>query len=252
MRGLIVGTGLLAQGLAREFHLTVGARPDARHVLEAAEPTMPLRGFLASFSEVPLVDLDDSLCSADIVILAIPSAAYPLFLRQHRSVVARPDGPILVDVTNPSKAGHSLAHAAEAENCDVRWVKAFSDNGALRLLETSPASKMQLHTAMTGNDDAAVQRVKLYAEEALGFTVKLAPLEAAREIERHQASLGKHWLVAAGVLFVVFCLTLLYAIFRYNVYKGKSTMRVSLLVNLPCLHRLPVLVVHCHAICRLN
>ena len=164
---------------------------------------------------VPLVHMEDAMFTADIVILAIPSHALKPFLNTHFIGLKNK---ILVDVTNSSVPGEDLQSMLGLTN--ARWVKAFNDNGAVDILLDKPYAKKSLVTTMCGKDLEAVRIVKDFAEEALGFHVKIVPHARYQDIAMNQDSLGEDWVHAAYLTIFIFILCEIYALVRYNVWKG--------------------------------
>lgn len=66
----------------------------------------------------------------------------------------------------------------------------------------------------------ALSTVKDFAEESLGFDVKIVPHERYDDVVLHQNSFGSEWLIAGTYLFFWFCVFQLYNIMRHHVHKG--------------------------------
>lgn len=156
---------------------------------------------------------------ADIAILAIPSCALETFIWNYASELA---GKILVDATNSSKPGEDLFSMFAYSDKGLLWVKGLNDFGAIDVLLKKPEGKNKLPTKMSSPDTLALESVKAFAQESLGFEVKVVPVENFTAIARHQSSLGKEWMDATVVMLVLFILCQIYNILRYaHAYKWK-------------------------------
>ena len=175
---------------------------------------------------VPLAHMEDALYTADIVILAIPAHALKPFLNTHYIGLKNK---ILVDITNSSVPGEDLHGMLGLTN--ARWVKAFNDNGAVDILLDKPYAKKAMVTNMCGKDLDAVRTVKKFAEDALGFHAKIVPHARYNEIAMNQNSLGEDWVQAAYLTVVLFVLCEIYALVRYNVWKGYAWFHLPVQVT---------------------
>lgn len=173
---------------------------------------------------VPLVSMDEGLHRADIVILAIPSAALQSFVENHSTLT----GKIVVDVTNSSR-GDGLASIPNASN--LNWVKAFNDIGAADLLLNKASRKTRIATNMCGPQADALSKVKSFAEVSLGMDVKEVPFECLKAMADDQNSLGDDWISAAQVILAVFAVAEIYSILRYNVFEGVSWWQLPMPVT---------------------
>jgi predicted dinucleotide-binding enzyme len=193
-RTLIIGTGDMAHALCHMFQ-NHNYKP-SEHCLAVSKPGLS-REFLKSYlglhdTGVPLVQLEEAIHISDIIALAIPATALKEFLGKHFDSMRNK---ILVDVTNSSVRGEDLQ--AMLGLTDTAWVKAFNDDGAIDLLLDKPHSKKKVVTTVCGSNLEAVQDVKRFAEEAMGFAVKIVPCELYQKIAMHQNSLGDDWVHAA-------------------------------------------------------
>lgn len=136
---------------------------------------------------------------------------------------------ILVDVTNSSVRGEDLHGMLGLTG--ARWVKAFNDNGAVDILLDKPFSKKSMVTNICGRSMDAVDKVKSFAEEALGFSAKIVPVDQYQEIAMNQDSFRDDWVHATYIILVLFVLTELYAILRYNVFKGYAWYHLPIQVT---------------------
>ena len=228
VNAIIIGAGDMAYGFCRLFK-NHNYNAEEHHL--AVTKTGLRKGFLKNHrvfhdTGVPLISMDKALVSADIVILAIPSCALKMFLNNHYAELR---DKILVDVTNSSVPGEDL-HAMLGLT-DARWVKAFNDNGAVDILLDKPYGKKSMVTNMCGKNLDAVKMVRAFAEEALGFDVKIVPYARYQDIAMHQNSLGEDWVQAAYVMLVLFALTEVYALVRYNVWKGYAWFHLPVQVT---------------------
>jgi predicted dinucleotide-binding enzyme len=216
MHCVIVGTGDMAHGLAHLYSNNKSAF--SGHTLEVTKPGLEKSGSFHN-TGVPLGKFSEALDRADIVILAIPASVLKRFVYENYPHLR---SKILVDVTNSSIPGEDLISLCRLTQ--VRWVKAFNDIGAVDILLNKPFSKNKVATTMCASDKITLAIVKRYAEETLGLAVKVVPQERYYDVAMHQNSLGTEWVHATYVMLIVFAFTELYAILRYNVYKGYGTM----------------------------
>lgn len=262
---LIVGTGDMSLGLCRQFSRyhpsssssskyysddvegNGGGLQKSRHALEVASPTSrggspEGEGGYFGDTGVVRVDLVDGLERADIVVLAIPSPAFPDFVSRH--VGSLKNKVAVVDVSNPTRKGDNLAKALDdlyknhGVDYGVRWVKAFNDVGALELITrtTDVAMRKSLKTAVCGQDGDAVAAVKELAVEAFAFdSVKVLPAgdDAGRHVvadmEGSQASVGWEWIHTFYIMLVIHFFAYLYIAVRVHMGFGvpKANMPVS-------------------------
>ena len=113
----------------------------------------------------------------------------------------------------------------------VFWVKAFNDNGAVSLMAQKPSTKAKLVTEICGSHAHAVEQVKLFGQDALGFSVKTIPYDCYTDIKSVQQSIGKEWLRSTMILLVIFVLAEIYAMVRYNHWKGYDWFHLPLQVT---------------------
>jgi predicted dinucleotide-binding enzyme len=227
-RTLIIGTGDMAHALCHMFQ-NHNYKP-SEHCLAISKPGLSRR-FLKSYvgfhdTGVPLVHLEEAIYISDIIILAIPAIALKEFLGKHFDSMRNK---ILVDVTNSNVRGEDLQ--AMLGLTDTPWVKAFNDNGAVDLLSDKPHSKKKTVTTVCGSKLEAVYEVKRFAEEAMGFAVKIVPCELYQKIAMHQNSLGDDWVHAAYIIIMLFALCEVYALVRYNVCAGYDWYHLALQVT---------------------
>lgn len=156
---------------------------------------------------------------ADLVVLAIPGQFLQDFLKKHEDLLC--DGSkILVDISN-YRAGEDLGDALnDALKSVVPWVKAFNDSGAVALMGQTPDTKAKVVTEICGKNTHAVEVVKNFGQDALGFSVKIVPFDRYLDIKGKQQTIGKEWIVSIIILLVIFALTEIYAMLRYNYFKG--------------------------------
>jgi predicted dinucleotide-binding enzyme len=207
VRVAIVGTGDQAYGIARIF--SMNNTKSSGNFLEVTKPNLTRFGTFHD-TDVPLTDFDDALERADIVILAIPSHVLQDFVAQHS---VKLHDKILVDPTNglPGEDLNSICTLL----ANVRWVKAFNDVGAAGLLSRKPESKTKIASTMCSPYEESLESVKAFAEQSLGFNVKIIPYEQFSSISQHQNELGKEWIRATLIMVVVFCLCMIYNYIRY-------------------------------------
>jgi hypothetical protein len=132
-------------------------------------------------------------------------------------------------VTNSGTPGEDLQ--ALIGLTQTPWVKAFNDNGAVNLLLDQPHSKKPKVINMCGNNLDAVATVKVLAEEALGFSVKIVPCELYLDSAMNQNSIGDDWVYATYSMIALFVLTEIYAVVRYNVWKDYDWFHLPIQVT---------------------
>mmetsp|Transcript_40565 Transcript_40565/g.75198 ORF Transcript_40565/g.75198 Transcript_40565/m.75198 type:complete len:549 (-) Transcript_40565:3-1649(-) len=227
LKCLIVGTGDMAHGLCHTYDINNESGSDfALEVSKPREEYYQLESNNDYFHDtgVRISNLGSSLHEADIVILAIPASALSAFVRKHAKDIKK--DAVLVDVTNSSVKGQDLESVCFVPrgqgDCSPHtlWVKAFNDNGAIDLISQKASRKGKLCTKVCGPDREAVEKVKVFAEQAMGFQTKVVPYHKYEEIAVHQENLGSEWVSSAWVLLIIFIFSEIYSLLRYNVYKG--------------------------------
>jgi 8-hydroxy-5-deazaflavin:NADPH oxidoreductase len=183
MQIAIIGAGnvgrALATSLTRAGHEVTVAAQHVDHAREAADQA----GASAATSS------SDAASAADVVVLAVPSAALDQIATELGSALR---GKVVVDVTNrptPDVAGPSTSIAEELQSKlpDARVVKAFNTVFASRQAQPTVAG-IAPDGYVAADDDAAKQTV-LDVVESLGFRpVDAGSLAAARTLE------GMAWL----------------------------------------------------------
>ena len=138
----------------------------------------------------------DAVRGADAVVLATPWGAVQDVLREARADTGALDGLILLDTTNPIKAGFALdlgpdgesgAERVQALVPNARVVKAFNTTGFNNMLD--PVYDGAPTAMFYAGDDAGAKRIAHELVSALGFDpVDAGALIRARELE-HLASL---------------------------------------------------------------
>ena len=208
----IVGTGDMAHGLA---HLYSNNNKAEENRLEVTKPGLDNYGNDFHSTGVPLASFQESIARADIVILAIPALALKSFVADHFAMLRNK---ILVDVTNSEVRGEDLSSLCGLT--EVEWVKAFNDIGAVDILLHKPYSKAKVATTMCSPHRKALDAVQFFAKEAFGMDVKNIPYNRYHDVAMHQNSMGKEWCHATYVMLFIFAISELYAVLRYNVFKG--------------------------------
>jgi len=225
VRVAIVGTGDEAHALAHLYHNYNTA--SSGHSLEVTKPSIA-KNEMGTFHRtgVPLTGLDDALYYSDVVILAIPVAALRTFVSDNFSLLKEK---IIVDTTNSFIPGEDVNSILAVTN--VRFVKAFNDLGAVDLLQDKPSSKSKIQSKICSMYPEAAQKVKAFAEDSLGLDIKIIPFERYPSIGRHQKSYGENWIKSMWVMLATFAFAELYAILRYNVFKGYDWFHLPLQVT---------------------
>jgi predicted dinucleotide-binding enzyme len=228
VRVAIVGTGDQAHGIARIF--SISNTESSGNFLEVTKPNLTRFGTFHD-TDVPLTDFDDALERADIVILAIPSDVLQDFVAQHS---AKLHDKILVDPTNglPGDDLNSIC----SNRANVRWVKAFNDVGAVGLLLRKPESKTKIASMMCSPFQESLESVKAFAEQSLGFDVKILPYEKFSSIAQHQNGLGKEWMRGTFIMVVLFCVCHIYNIVRYVDQNMLHWVRFNVVRELTAFH----------------
>ena len=201
-RVAIIGTGDLAYGLCSFFKsnnggASVNSLVVTKKNLEASEEDTCLHD-----TGVHIKSFSDAINQAEVIVLAIPAPALHLFVKSNYHVLK---DKILVDATNPTARDQDLK--AILSVTDVRWVKAFNDVGAIDGMLSKPTYKEKTPSKMCSPNVDALKVVKAFAEESLGFHVKVVPYEKYDEIALHQNSYGTEWVIAfvyMAVFFVLF------------------------------------------------
>lgn len=239
VRVAIIGTGDLAYGLAHLYSINNTA--SSTHVLEVTKPNLNKDGFFHD-TDVPLTDFDDAMVRADVLVFAIPSVALEDFVAAHERKLTNK---ILVDATNSFRKDEDLSSALKKvsgtdhedsgsegspHKSGVRWIKAFNDIGAVDVLLRKPGDKSRVVSKMCANDPGALETVKGFVEESMGFDIKVVPIEQYEVIKNDQNSLGKEWMTATWTILGVFILTLIYNIIRHPIKKGYPWKQFPLFV----------------------
>lgn len=242
----IVGTGDHAYGLSHLYNINNGVEEEVDEEAECGgsknngknennrlvvtKPGLQSHGLFHD-TGVEYANFDESLDSADIVILAIPSYAIKKFIKTYR---ARLSNKILVDCTNSTKksgddlysvlsmlssSSRSSSRSSKTKKkskkkYNFKWVKGLNDFGAVDVLLKKPNSKVKLPTKMCGPDDDALEMVKAFAEKSLGCVVKKIPFEHYLVVAKHQNSIGKEWVKSAWIMVIIFIITQIYNIIR--------------------------------------
>jgi len=215
MKVTIVGTGDLAKGLGNIFH-AYAPTDDSIWELRATEPVPDYDpGPFLVHGSIPIIDLDVALHTSDVLLLAIPAWALKEFLKEKLASIN--PAAILVDCTNSNKKGEDVVGALRELDMDsiTLWVKGFNDTGAISLLQHKVSSKKKPVTEVCGRDKEAVETVVKFAE-AHGFATTVVQSECYEAIAMHQSEYGKEWVQSGAILFVLFCLTWIYAICRVS------------------------------------
>jgi predicted dinucleotide-binding enzyme len=224
VRTLIVGTGDHAYGLAHLFSISNSAT--SGNFLEVTKPSITKKGPTFHDTGVPVVPFEEGLSCADIVILAFPASGIKRFMSIYIHFLK---DKIIVDATNSTIPGEDL-HSILAMT-GVRWVKAFNDVGAVDVLLKKPDNKYQMVTKMCSSHADAVETLKVFAEDSMGFKVKVVPYEKYNGIADHQNSLGEDWMTAGTIMLIIFVLCEIYSVMRYNVHKGYAWFHLPLQVT---------------------
>ena len=215
----IVGMGDMALALCHLFQ-------PGKYCLRVTKPGVNPEEYPYFYkAQVVVAEIKEALETAEIIVLAIPSTAYPDFVDAYSSHF--PKNAVLVDVSNDD-SGCNISTTFSQLN----WVKAFYDNGATELLLRKPWSKHPLVTIICGTNELAIDTVRNFAQEGLGFDiVQVLPMHHYSQLSRHQTSLPKEWVDAVFVLAIIFAFTEPYAILRYNVFKGFEWFHLPLQVT---------------------
>ncbi|KAL3920135.1 MAG: hypothetical protein SGARI_007023, partial [Bacillariaceae sp.] len=214
-RVTIVGTGDEAHGLCSFFQHSNGECSGNSLVVTKKTLDPEMEGSFLHNTGVPLMTFSKAIAQADVVILAIPARALKVFVTENYPLLKNK---ILVDATNSSVKGQDLREVIGTT--DVKWVKAFMDVGAIDGMLNKPYDKFKTASKMCSPYQEALSTVKSFAEESLGFDVKIVPYERYADIAMHQNSLGNEWLIAGGYMFFWFCVFQFYNIMRHHVHKG--------------------------------
>lgn len=116
MRIAVIGTGfiggILGRALARGGHdVTFGSRHPEDHEV-------------VGDTNAAVASLGEALSAADVIVLAVPGAAVPDLVRDHREAF---DGKLLIDATN--QMGAAVANSRAALPPTVRYARAFNTLG---------------------------------------------------------------------------------------------------------------------------
>jgi predicted dinucleotide-binding enzyme len=214
-RVAIVGTGDEALGLCSFFQNNNGECSGHSLVVTKKNLDSEMEGCTFHTTGVPLMNFYKAIAQADVVILAIPARALKVFVTDNYALLKTK---ILVDGTNSSVKKEDLREVIGAT--DVKWVKAFFDVGAIDGMVNKPYDKFKTASKMCSPYQDALNTVKDFAEESLGFDVKVVPYERYDDVAVHQNSLGNEWLIAGGYLFFWFCVFQFYNIMRHHVHGG--------------------------------
>jgi predicted dinucleotide-binding enzyme len=116
MRIAVIGTGfiggILGRALATSGHeVTFGSRhPDDREVVGG--------------TNAMVASIGDALAGADVIVLALPGAAVPTLVAEHRAAL---EGALVIDATN--QMGAPVANCRSALPSSVRYARAFNTLG---------------------------------------------------------------------------------------------------------------------------
>lgn len=238
----IVGTGDLAHGLAHLFFVnnnknngngdtTAVAVNDhleqqQSHQLLVTKPGLRLGaaavGSTNTFHEtaVPLVDMNEGIARADVIVLAIPASALRSFLAEYQDHLQE-GKKIVVDATNSPRRGQDVisiltksSSPPNSTTTSIQSVKAFHDIGAVEALLDKPANKRKIPVQMCSNYPDALAVVRTFAEESLGLDVKVIPYQHYGQIAQVQYRLDESWIRAIAIMLLLFVVTETYSIFR--------------------------------------
>jgi len=209
VRITIVGTGDQSHALA---HLYYNYNQESSgYVLNVTKPGISKSDVDLTFHQtgVAVSNMEHSLGSSDIIILAIPAAGMKAFIADHFNLLRNT---ILVDVSNSFVPGEDLDWMLAMT--DVHFVKAFNDIGAVDLLLEKPTSKGKIQSKVCSKYRDAASAVKAFAEEALCMDIKVIPYSQYAAIAQHQQSFGENWVRAMFVMVTIFVVVLVYAMLR--------------------------------------
>jgi predicted dinucleotide-binding enzyme len=232
----IIGTGDLAHGLAHLFYVnnnngngdTAVANDhyvQRSHQLLVTKPGLrpgATVGSTSTFHEtaVPLVDMNEGIARADVIVLAVPASALRLFLAEYHDRI-KEGNKIVVDATNSPRRGQDvisiLTKSSSPPNSTttmIQSVKAFHDIGAVEALLDKPANKRKIPVQMCSNYPNALAVVRAFAEESLGLDVKVIPYQHYGQVAQVQYRLDESWISAIVIMLLLFAVTETYAIFR--------------------------------------
>lgn len=214
-RVVIIGTGDQALSLCSFFQSNNGGASGNSLLVTKKNLDKVAEGSFFHDTGIKLANFTEAVTQADVVIFAIPARALRVFVPENYSILK---DKILVDATNSSVRGEDLHELVNVT--DVRWVKAFFDIGAIDGMLSKPYSKFKTASKMCSAYSDSLKVVKEFAEESLGFDVKVVPYERYQDIAMHQNSLGNEWLIAGVYMFFWFCVFQFYNIMRHHVHKG--------------------------------
>ena len=212
---VIIGTGDQALGLCSFFQNNNGGASGNSLLVTKKNLDPTKEGTFLHDTLVPLANFTEAIGQADVIILAIPASALRVFVPENYPLLK---DRILVDATNSSIRGEDLRELVGVT--DVRWVKAFNDVGAIDGMVNKVHSKDKVASTMCSPYPDVLRVVKNFAEESLGFDVRVVPYERYADIATNQNSLGKEWLIAGAYMFFWFCVFQFYNIMRHHVHKG--------------------------------
>lgn len=230
----------MAHGLAHMFSCN-SSYSSYNLIVTSPSITETLNGSTFHNTNVTLRSFDESLASADILILAIPGSAMKNFFRDNLEKIN--GDVVIVDVSNSMGKGENAFDAYTHAYMDVKGaedkveknmskhiVKAFYDCGAVYLLAQKSTCKTPVSTNICGTDFESISIVADLAK-TMGFSTRIVPLSSYVKQAEHQNSLGNEWVRATLVMGVIFVLTEIYCIIRYHHIKGYPGHRYPLNVN---------------------
>jgi predicted dinucleotide-binding enzyme len=231
----IIGTGDLAHGLAHLFFVNNNNNGNSAvandHYVQQSHQLLVTKpglrpggaGSTNTFHEtaVPLVDMNEGIARADVIVLAIPASALRLFLSEYQDRLQE-GNKIVVDATNSPRRGQdvisiltkSSSSPPNSTTTTIQSVKAFHDIGAVEALLDKPANKRKIPVQMCSNYPDALAVVRAFAEESLGLDVKVIPYQHYGQIAQVQYRLDESWITAIVIMLLLFVVTETYAIFR--------------------------------------
>jgi predicted dinucleotide-binding enzyme len=209
MRVTIVGTGVMARGIATR------ALAGGHHVAFVGTHIAKAQDLADELTGLGAVQAADEV-GGDLVVLAVPYTQAPHIARQHAGALA---GTVVVDPTNPIDIGTfeplgpefiapfgSGAELIAAEAPGAAFVKAFNTTLAGTLVAGQVAGR-PLDVFMAGDDGAAKERVARLVRDGGLRPIDAGALARARELEAAgylhmavQASLGTAFGSALAVL----------------------------------------------------
>jgi hypothetical protein len=104
--------------------------------------------------------------------------------------------------------------------------------GAVEILSNKAAAKKKNVTKMCPPTKSALETTQRLTEQSFGLEVKIVACERYREIANYQNTIGDEWWIhAPRIMVMVFALCELYAMLRFNVYKGYNWFHLLLQVT---------------------